>query len=51
MCLVVEGGGSVAGWLPAGGIRASQGTFSSSEKMDPRSSYAPIPGQYTCLSP
>ena len=29
MCLVVGGGGSGAGWLPAGGIRASQVTFSS----------------------
>ena len=29
MCLVVGGGGSGAGWLPAGGIHASQGTFSS----------------------
>ena len=29
MCWVVAGGGRGAGWLPAGGIHASQGTFSS----------------------
>ena len=30
MCRVVEGGGREGAlWLPAGGIRASQGTFSS----------------------
>ena len=29
MCWEVGGGASVAGWLPAGGIRASQGMFSS----------------------
>ena len=29
MCRVVWVGGGVTWWLPAGGIRASQGTFSS----------------------
>ena len=36
--------------LPAGDIRASQGTFSSSEKnLGPRDWSAPTPGQYTCI--
>ena len=34
MCWVVGGGGSGTGWLPSGGIRASQGTFSSLHVSD-----------------